>query len=280
MAYALLALALESERAALSPKGFFAHSISNLLNLHTPLKRYHEAGRAFRASGGSASRLEALLRHHVQLDLNPFVQCMAASRSEDGALAIHAEYNRRAKGLTIRTEIRLGFGGKLELTKRERSSSSGSDPTVCQDAHLVAMDAIVSAATQSEPRPRTLGSLAEGIGLGETVGLDVAAVFDHASRTTVDAMGRELGCHPRTLQRQLRREGLSLESVKRASMLLKATSMLSGSATLTQIAYEAGYSDQAHMTRSFVASCSLPPSLLRSAMKTGDRERLSNAGKQ
>ena len=53
------------------------------------------------------------------------------------------------------------------------------------------------------------------------------------------------------------------EELKMASALAGATNSLWGKSSLAEIAFEHGFSDQAHMTRAFHHACGLPPSVLR-----------------
>lgn len=272
MAYGSLVLALESG-LHFAPRLFFAQSISHVLDSHLPMARFQAAGRKFEPSCGTEAVLEALARRHIQLDLNPLMQCMLMSETRQGALKIHNEHNIRSRWLTIRTEVRLGPNGSAAMVRREVPYRV-EDLAICRDAHLAAMGVITSAIPLASQRPvhaprrlaRTLKHLARDIGLGNSLGAHIAEVFDEAPGTRLAALASALGCHPRTLQRRLREEGFSIDGVRRACMLLKATSLLGEPRTLTQIAHESGYADLAHMSRSFVASCSLPPSVLRAAM--------------
>jgi AraC-like DNA-binding protein len=72
-----------------------------------------------------------------------------------------------------------------------------------------------------------------------------------------------IGCHQRTLERRLREEGLTAETIRMATRLIRATKRLRSSDSLTAIAMEVGFSDQAQMTRAFRFSCGMTPSLLR-----------------
>ena len=103
------------------------------------------------------------------------------------------------------------------------------------------------------------------LGLGSSAASDAALAFESDAELRVDDVARLLGCHRRTLQREFKASGITAETLKRACRLSRATALLPTALTLTEIAHETGYSDHAHMTRAFVASCALAPSILRQA---------------
>ena len=113
--------------------------------------------------------------------------------------------------------------------------------------------------------PDRLSELAQMLGLGSGAASEAALVFESESALRVDALAPRLGCHDRTLQREFKGYGITAEMIKRASMLSRATMLSPTALTLTEIAHEAGYSDHSHMTRAFVASCSLAPRILHQA---------------
>jgi len=80
---------------------------------------------------------------------------------------------------------------------------------------------------------------------------------------SVSEVARKIGCHQRTLERRLQKEGLTAETIRTATRLNRATKRLRSDDSLTVIAIEEGFSDQAQMSRAFRKSCGMTPSSLR-----------------
>ena len=87
-----------------------------------------------------------------------------------------------------------------------------------------------------------------------------------APRTTVDALGRELQLSERQLRRRFQAAvgygPKTLQRVLRFRQVLSALDAGHGEGELAQLAFEAGYSDQAHLTRETVRLAGLPPAAL------------------
>lgn len=81
---------------------------------------------------------------------------------------------------------------------------------------------------------------------------------------SIASVVKQAGVSARTLQRLLRQKGLPAPDFwRRLGRARQAACLLRDSTNLTSIAYEAGYSDQAHMTRDFRRWFGLTPSQLR-----------------
>jgi len=72
-------------------------------------------------------------------------------------------------------------------------------------------------------------------------------------RNTIDAVATALGCSTRHLHREMISAiGIGPKTVVRITRIRRAVALLGiGDATLAGIAIDAGYADQAHMTREF-----------------------------
>jgi AraC-like DNA-binding protein len=107
-----------------------------------------------------------------------------------------------------------------------------------------AIDPLVRAAALGAARPRTpIDALGAGLGIGER---QLRRRFDHA-----------VGYGPKTLQRVLR--------FQRFLALARASSSKADTAPATDLAglaFEAGYADQAHLTRECTRLAGLPPAAL------------------
>lgn len=83
-------------------------------------------------------------------------------------------------------------------------------------------------------------------------------------RPTIDWVGRRLKLSNRTLQRRLAEQGASFEALRRGVLVSRAVELLRRSdVSITQIAYDLGYSDPAHFTRAIAKWTGRPPSLWR-----------------
>ncbi len=87
---------------------------------------------------------------------------------------------------------------------------------------------------------------------------------DPPHRFTLAGLANELRCSPRTLQRRLREDGLSLTEAVALARLREAARLLAGSnLPLTQVGFVAGYSDAAHFACTFKAATAMRPSEYR-----------------
>jgi AraC-like DNA-binding protein len=105
--------------------------------------------------------------------------------------------------------------------------------------------------------------VARYLAVEHAAGAHAAAVFEHEGAIPIPQLARHLGCSQRTLERRLREEGLTAELLRSAVRLLRATERLRHGGSLTEVAVDEGFSDLAHMSRSFQASCGMSPTLLR-----------------
>jgi AraC-like DNA-binding protein len=277
--YHTLSRSLESVAYAPLPgRRLFANAVEHVLNGFVDTDRYQRAGRLAGAKRIPESSLASIVANELCIDMNPFVQCMLRAPSRRGALRVHQSLNQLA-ALAVRTEVAFNNDGALTVTSRS-ASVSGEDPSACRDVHLMGMDIILGSIDENGPSvangettfhrsrvspPRRISALAVLLGIGSSVASEAALAFESDSEIRVEDVARRLGCHRRTLQREFKASGITAETLKRACMLSRATSLLPTALTLTEIAHEAGYSDHAHMTRAFVSSCSLSPSILRQA---------------
>ena len=77
-------------------------------------------------------------------------------------------------------------------------------------------------------------------------------------------LARQLGHSPRTLQRRLTDDGLSLQGLRRLSQIRQASLMLlGGTASLTSIGFACGFSDSAHFARTFKKTTGISPTEFR-----------------
>lgn len=253
---------------AFSPGILFADSVRHVIDGHVASGPYYRIATSRSALALSESALERRMRTLFALDLNPLI-CM--TRQLDSELALFRAWNTYQKHVTlaVRTVI---HGTSTESFHVDRKQISyATDPTAARSAGLCAIEILRSAARDKRERRTVSGDhrnlrlsgIAAELGLQHSIVFDVALCFEQDRGLNVSRLCRALGCHRRTLERQFRSFGLTVEQLKMASALAGATQSLWGTASLTDIAFEHGYSDQAHMTRAFHHACGMPPSVLR-----------------
>jgi len=113
---------------------------------------------------------------------------------------------------------------------------------------------------------RRLGAVAAMLGLEGSAAAQLASLFEAQGFLPIGEAAKALGCQLRTLERHLKREGATAEGIRMAVRILRAHQRFMGPESLTTIAHEEGFSDLAHMTRSFRASCGMTPTLLRQVL--------------
>lgn len=271
-AYHVVVHALEA-RAGWKPVSRFASMVTHVINGHLPYERYHAAGIARRRDGMTEGMVGRTVSEWLDEDANPGRQILSGLTSAGNAVAAFNAYLQAAP-LGVRTT--LSFARKRAdapgLSMQRRLGAVTSDPALCRIAVLAAFEHALdkvrlNAARPARPPVRRLSHVALDMGVTSLASAELATVFEQEGSITIAAAARHLGCHQRTLERRLREEGLTAETVRQAARLLDATARLRSAASLTTAAAEAGYADLAHMSRAFRLSCGQPPSLLRAAAR-------------
>lgn len=259
--------ALNLDRA-FSPRYLFADSVRHLINGHVAAEPYYEIATKSIAVALNDSALERRMRELFALDLNPLI-CMTRQLSSE--LALFKAWNtwQMHVSLAVRTVI---HGTSTESFRVDRRHISYAvDPPAARNAGLCAIDILRGAARDNRKRSYLvddqakwrLSRIAAELGLQHTVVFEAALYFERYPGMKVTQLCRALGYHKRTLERHFKGFGLTAEDLKMASALAGATNSLWGRSSLAEIAFEHGFSDQAHMTRAFRHACGLPPSVLR-----------------
>lgn len=252
-----------------TPQSRFSSAVSHVINGHLPYERYRAAGRARRVANTGSDAVEHLIEDWLATDLNPAIQLIRSMNQTQKALQAYNAYNASANlGVCTAAEFSVDSRGPSALIARRNLCSPSEDPELCRIATMSVLTSVMKAVICNEreqltPKIFTLSDIAIQLGIKRSASADVAFVFEIEGYIPIGAVARTIGCHQRTLERRLRQEGLTAEVIRTATRLIRATRRLRGSDSLTTIALEEDFSDQAQMTRTFRSSTGLSPSMLR-----------------
>ena len=269
LAYHLVVNAMEG-RAGWTPIARFSSAVARSINGHLPYHRYHTAGRARKQEGIGLGVIERLTRDWLATDLNPAVQLVRSLRQPSNALRAYNTYNASAQ-LGVRTNVaalRPDNAGNSPIVAKRDLLATVDDPEQCRLGTIIVADSLFgmvqrNAKARLAPEPFSLLDIARYLGVESSAAAEVAWVFGSKGHIPIALVAQELGCHQRTLERRLREEGLTAESLRQSSRLIRVMGRLRSMESLTNIAIDEGFSDQAHMTRAFQTSCGMPPSVIR-----------------
>lgn len=278
LAYHLVVNALEA-RTGWTPIARFSSAVSCVINGHAPYQRYFAAGRARTAEGMGSQSIERLVLDWLSTDVNPSVQTMRMLTNPSNAIRAYNSYNASAR-LAVKTSVSkledLAAPTQSIKPKRELFTDL-EDPEPCRTGSLTVLEALLSVVEDNARQRKAhglinLSAIATRLGVEFSAAAEIAMVFEANGHTPVADAASTLGCHSRTLQRRLRDEGTNAETVRQAVRLTSALNKLGSMDSLTNIAHDVGFSDSAHMSRSFQASCGMPPSLLRNLIRADRTE--------
>lgn len=260
--------ALDLDRA-FSPKYLFADSVQHVIDGHVAADRYHQICTKSSAMGLKESSLEQRMRELFALDLNPLISMTRQLGSE---AALFNAWNTYQKHVSLAVRTTIHGNSKESFGVERRQISYAIDPPAARDAALCAIDILTGVARNNRERgqlagdltPLCLSGIAADIGLQHTVVFEVVLCFEEQPDLNVARLCRALTVHNRTLERHLTDFGITALELKMACALTGATNSLWGTSSLSEIAFDHGFSDQAHMTRAFRHACGLTPMVLRS----------------
>lgn len=256
----------------------FASSVRHALNGHLPYQRYYAAGVERKRDGLGEGVLEHLIDEELLIDLNPITQ-MAKNIQQTTRLIWGFNAYNQAVNLGVRSKAQgqpAAPRPALMLAQRHQSVEQ-DDPALCQHGTYFLLANLLrqveqNARRQAMPEIARLSGIARHLGLESSIVYEVSLVLEAEANLQIAELAQRLGCHQRTLERRLRKTGLTAEMLKQANRLLRATARMRSKASLTEIAMETGFSDHAHMTRAFKTSCGMPPSFFQQLLAPPPRQ--------
>jgi len=126
-----------------------------------------------------------------------------------------------------------------------------------------------SAVAGATMAPLRLSNIAKHLGIESSASAEVAVVLECETPLTISDLAKRLGCGQRTLERYLKAEGTTPELLRSSTRITKAMEAFRTDESLTNIALDVGFSDLAHMSRAFKASCGMSPSVVRQCYRGG-----------
>ncbi len=275
LAYHLVVSAMEA-RAGVTPVQRLVATIQSVVHGHLDYNRYVAAGEHRARQGAGAESIARDLREFFQTDLNPAVRGAHGLTSPAAVAFAYNSYNQSAQ-IAVKTEISLSSGAGTHgsgVSTRRTLVQSTVDLELCRVATVLVFDELrgQAASNRSARHPlgmKRLGDVAGILGIEASPVAQLAALFEAQGFMPIGEAARALGCHQRTLERHLKKEGTTAEGIRMAARILRAHQRFSGPESLTTIAHDEGFSDLAHMTRTFRASCGMTPTLLRQVLQAG-----------
>jgi AraC-like DNA-binding protein len=141
--------------------------------------------------------------------------------------------------------------------------------------HGARLHAGVASSDLLDSRVAVVGSFVECLRTLPRKGFAARALEQASCAGSLSQLARRLGCSDRHLRREIKTAtGLSAKRCAQIRRFRAAFELVfEGSRPLVQIASEAGYADQAHMTHEFAAMGSDSPAALRRRMSGFDKSR-------
>ena len=146
-----------------------------------------------------------------------------------------------------------------------RAPPDVEQPHRAREATSILLTRVVSAVSRSRHTvmPTMLTEVAQHLGVHHRASAQVAAVLESQLGADLNGICRLLGVSSRTLQRRLREEHTTFESLRSATRLTLAMEAIRRRQNLTEVAHGAGYADSAHFAHKFKQACGMPPSVAK-----------------
>ena len=263
LAYHTVASAMR-DRSRADARQRFSMAIKAALIGHVPHIQYRLAARERRAVGWSEDTVSRAVFDWLQTDLNPAVQAIRATRSPAAIVELYNAYNA-AVPLGVKTTVE-GEGARRD------AAASVADDELCAAGSLAVLawvrrDTAAKAARPSQDWMLSGWRAAIYLGAERLAGAEAAHALESEGDMDLRRLSMRLGSTARTLQRRIAEEGLTITQLRLASRQTRALRLIqAGGMSLGQVAIEAGYADQAHMSRGFKFSCGLTPGQIAQAL--------------
>jgi len=269
LAYHAIVRALEAT-GGWTPRRQFAESVRHAVQGHVPYLRCYQGGVRAAKDRMGLDTIERLVNEQLAFDLNPLTQLPRFVPDMQELIRGYNEYTGSVN-LGIRWTVVASDAPQPTQSRTWVSVVSREDPYACQHARFAVLQESLRrmplpSRGSAAPALMRLSGLAGALGVQGGAACEVSQVFESEGPVPLAELARRLACHPRTLERRLREEGLTAEILRQAVRLLHAMARMRSGGNLAAIAAEAGYADHAHMTRSFRASCGMAPSFFKRLM--------------
>lgn len=271
LAYHAVVHALEA-KGGWTPIRRFAASVKHALDGHLPYRMYYEAGVACEREGAGEGAIERLVREQFALDLNPITQGSRLAWYPANFIWVFHEYNKAVNlGVRSTAELAPHVSQRQALVRKRETLATSHDPEGCRMGLHFAIEnylrqILENARTGTRPQVTRMSDVARYLGLEHSIVREASLALEAQGGIPIPQLARELGCHQRTLERRLREDGLTAEMLRQVARLLRTMEGIRAGDSLAMVAADAGFSDQAHMTRVFRASCGLTPSVWKQVM--------------
>jgi len=256
-------------RIALEDFGPFAEyaltgeTLRELIDRATSAQTLHssESMLDLRVVGGRAlwrlryrANAERTVEHHAQRSLMQMLAGVLRSigaRGEDIDIHIAEPYAAEARDLERRLDVKvLPRANDYELTFPSR----WLDNAIPVAGLSLLLPDDVLARYRERPLPKTL---AEAV-------LFALEAQDAPPGAGIEIAAAEIGLQPRTLQRNLRNEGLTYREIVQAVRMVRARRLLaSAQMPLSEVAFRVGYTDVSNFHRAFLTSTGVTPARFR-----------------
>ncbi|SDI41226.1 helix-turn-helix domain-containing protein [Paraburkholderia phenazinium] len=262
--YHLLHAAVTGAAEADADAAVLARSVRSVVAGFVEHAVYAQAAQAAARTLGAGQRARRL-QQGFTCDANPLAALLFGAGE-------NAEFDRRWNALN--RLARLGVRTHLEESPhasapslRRQPQAAAADSAFRSELVEQCIEAARSCAQQrpaNADRPDRLFGLAQALALPGSAAADaIGMLYEEPATELLDAAA-QLGCAPRTLQRDLGRHGLTFGLVKQAVRLTIAGYRLRNlDESITATAQAAGFFDSAHLNHAWEAACDIAPSVYR-----------------
>lgn len=252
--------------AGMGPRERFALSLKSTLAGHSPYQGYRAAAAARRRLGATDWMVSRTVQDWLCTDLNPAIQTIRLMPDRQAAIAGYNAYNASVS-LAVKTQVTAGSSSiQRQLASIQR------DDELCRAGSMAVVDWMLRevaarGGAEPPPQPRSMAECARYLGAERGAALEAMQVLESCGDLSSPALASALGVGLRTFERELQSEDLNPRLLRMAARMQRAMRLLPSQKSLASVAVEAGFSDQAHMARSFKTACGMAPSLLRSLIR-------------